>query len=130
LEIRTILGLTATITKLTEQSICKTLKIENVMRINAERTNLKITISQTTNDDRYKDLLNLMQTERFESIASIIIYVMFRNDSDSISDYLNMNSIQSASYHSGMEISEKKIIEKNFFSNKIRVLVGNHCKIK
>lgn len=77
LGVKTILALTATATRATEKSVCESLRIsfpDGVIRTPLARPNLNITISRTTN--KFSDIVRLLESERFLSCNSIIIYVM------------------------------------------------------
>eukprot|EP01080_Neovahlkampfia_damariscottae_P008539 gene8539-363_t len=124
LGVKTILGLTATATHFSEKSICDLLNIpkDGVIRAPLSRENLNLTISKGI--DKYQDVVNLLNSDRFKKCSSIIIYTMLRNDADSLSNYLNVNGFESKSYHAGLTSSERTQRQKSFISKKTRIIVA------
>jgi ATP-dependent DNA helicase Q4 len=78
LKIKTILGLTATATYFTQVSICELLNIppNGVIRTKLSRSNLNLSISKV--NDKYQEIVKLLNSDRFKKCSSVIIYVMMR----------------------------------------------------
>jgi ATP-dependent DNA helicase Q4 len=78
LKIKTILGLTATSTYFTQVSICELLNIppNGIIRTKLSRSNLNLSISKV--NDKYQEIVKLLNSDRFKKCSSIIIYVMMR----------------------------------------------------
>lgn len=55
---------------------------------------------------------------------SIIIYCMRRDQCDSLASYLRARNFQADSYHAGRTPDERHIIQSNFFTGRIKVLVA------
>lgn len=85
---KTILGLTATATKTTAESICEHLNIDPSTTIRGELIprNLILSVSR----DIYKDeaLINLLRGERFCDCDSIIIYCTRREQCERIATFV------------------------------------------
>ena len=74
-----ILGLTATATKKTEESICTSLQIDPTYTIREKdisRTNITATISR--DKDKYSALLTLIRSPKFQKIHSILVYCTYK----------------------------------------------------
>ncbi|XP_022945198.1 ATP-dependent DNA helicase Q-like 5 isoform X1 [Cucurbita moschata] len=124
LNINCILAMTATATTSTMQAIMTSLEIpsDNLVLKTTVRTNLQLSVSMSTN--RVKDLLKLIKSSPIAEVRSIIIYCKFQLETDSVSRYLCDNGISAKSYHSGLPAKDRKHIQENFCSNKIRAVVA------
>ncbi|KGN51695.1 ATP-dependent DNA helicase Q-like 5 [Cucumis sativus] len=124
LNVNSILAMTATATTSTMQAIMTALEIpsDNLILRTTVRTNLQLSVSMSTN--RVKDLLRLIKSSPISEVQSIIIYCKFQLETDLVSRYLSDNGISAKSYHSGLLAKDRKRIQENFCSNKIRVVVA------
>lgn len=125
LQIKTILAVTATATKQTEQSICEYLNIEqvHVIRKPVQLSKMNITISKEAQRDLA--LVRLLKSQRFASCQSILIYCMFKADTDRIMSFLKANQVDSVeAYHAGLKPEKRQEIQELFQQNKIRIMVA------
>lgn len=90
LNIPCILGLTATATARTEDQVCRVLNIPkgNCIRQNNSRENLILTVSRE--HDRLNALLDLLNSQDYKNLDSIIVYVSRQQFADDISNLLNV----------------------------------------
>lgn len=90
MKVKTILGLTATATKATRQSIVKHLSIpdglEGVISDIPLPDNLTLTVS--SDDNRDLGLIRLLKHDKFEQFKSIIIYCTRRDECESVAKHL------------------------------------------
>ena len=116
-----ILALTATANQNVINDIQTNLnfKEDNLIKSTFFRNNL----SYVTIDCKNKNqtLLNLCKKIK----SSIIIYVRSKESND-ISNFLNKNSISSASYHAGIDNEQRNRIQKSWTENNIRVIVATN----
>uniref|UniRef100_A0A336LR96 DNA 3'-5' helicase n=1 Tax=Culicoides sonorensis TaxID=179676 RepID=A0A336LR96_CULSO len=142
LKVNTILGLTATATKSTRESIITHLGIpdgENgIISDIPLPENLFLTISK----DKQKDigLIELIKSERFKSCNSIIVYCTRREECERVASFVR-TSLQDTfvppestkrkrvnwiaePYHAGMAASRRRTIQKAFMSGELRIVVA------
>ncbi|XP_022151908.1 ATP-dependent DNA helicase Q-like 5 isoform X2 [Momordica charantia] len=124
LNVNCILAMTATANTATIQAIMTALEIhsDNLILKSTVRTNLQLSVSMSKN--RVKDLLMLIKSSPITEVQSIIIYCKFQSETDLISRYLCDNGISAKSYHSGLPAKDRKHIQENFCSNKIKVVIA------
>lgn len=142
LGIKTILGLTATATQSTRDSLIKQLQIpdgENgVIRDIPIPSNLKLTVSRDSN--REQALLELLLSEPFVNFTSIIIYCLRRNECEKVASFLRASlkeyippnntkkrkriSSQVEAYHAGLSGAKRKTIQNAFTSSDLRIVVA------
>jgi ATP-dependent DNA helicase Q4 len=123
LKVKTMLGLTGTATKATEESIMKLLNMKHVIRAPLNRENLIMTMSRG-DPDPFQAVLNLLKSERFRACHSIIIYTMQRNDAEQLTNHLQLHLVDAVCYHAGLTPSERRTIQDKFISNKTRIIVA------
>lgn len=143
LGINTILGLTATATRTTSDSIIKHLQIPDgrlgIISDVPLPDNLKLSVSRDANKD--SALLSLILSEEFSSFKSIIVYCIRRQECDRIASYLRTslryekvfienhkkrkrtNAIAEA-YHAGLSASKRKSVQKTFMSGNLKIVVA------
>ncbi|XP_035785551.1 uncharacterized protein LOC118463215 [Anopheles albimanus] len=149
LGVKTILGLTATATVQTRQSIVKHLAIpDGVNGIISDiplPDNLLLTISRDENRDIA--LVELLLSERFASLESIIVYCTRRDDCERIATFIR-TCFQDAAraraeaqekagsnkrrrlnyvaepYHAGMPASRRRTIQNAFMNGELRIVVA------
>lgn len=144
LGVRTVLGLTATATLQTRESIVRHLGIhdglEGIISDIPLPENLILTISKDENRDRA--LIALLRSERFVSLQSIIIYCTRRDECERIAGFLrtclqdnkkyeeapsqkrkriNWNA---EAYHAGLPASRRRTIQNTFMAGELRIVVA------
>ncbi|GJJ74955.1 ATP-dependent DNA helicase Q4 [Entomortierella parvispora] len=110
-----VLGLTGTATEGTKDSICQMLDIDRMNGVLSGpviRENLVMTVSLEI--DRQTALLNLLQSPRFESMESILIYVMKKKEADDLSAFLRVRNFSAESYHAGKSSEDRQRIQSRF----------------
>ncbi|KAG5681743.1 hypothetical protein PVAND_011152 [Polypedilum vanderplanki] len=143
LGVKTVLGLTATATLQTRVNIIEHLAISDgfngIISDIPLPDNLILTISKDENRDNA--LLELLKSERFESLQSIIIYCTRRDECERIAGYLRTclqdNTKQEESnkkrkrtiwyaeaYHAGIVASRRRTIQKAFMCGELRIVVA------
>lgn len=144
LKIKTILGLTATATQQTRESIIKHLGIpdgvDGIISDIPLPDNLVLSASRVEHRDRA--LLDILKSKRFENCNSIIVYCTRRDECERVAGFLR-STLQSAlgiesnvskkrgrvnwdaeAYHAGMAASRRKTIQNAFMSGNLRVVVA------
>ncbi|XP_055628082.1 ATP-dependent DNA helicase Q4 isoform X2 [Toxorhynchites rutilus septentrionalis] len=147
LGVNTILGLTATATLPTRQSIIEHLSVPDGLRgIISDiplPDNLILTVSRDANRDAA--LLHLLQSERFEALRSIIVYCTRRDECERLAAFLRtcfqkeaenatdhgseskkrkrMNYVAEP-YHAGLSASRRRTIQNAFMSGDLKVVVA------
>ncbi|XP_049296435.1 uncharacterized protein LOC125770626 [Anopheles funestus] len=145
LGVKTILGLTATATVQTRQSIVSHLSIPDGLRgIISDiplPDNLLLTVSRDVNRD--VALVELLQSERFNSLQSIIVYCTRRDDCERVASFVRtcfQDAARAAAeanahkrkrlnyvaepYHAGMPASRRRTIQNAFMSGELRIVVA------
>jgi len=112
-----VLGLTGTATEGTKDSICAMLEIDRVTGVLSGpviRHNLAMTVSLET--DRETALLHLLQSPRFATMDSILIYVMKQSQADALASFLRVRNFSAESYHAGKSPLDRQRIQNRFMS--------------
>ncbi|XP_044751568.1 ATP-dependent DNA helicase Q4 [Coccinella septempunctata] len=142
LGIKTILGLTATATQCTRDSLINQLQIPDgergVIRDIPIPSNLILTVSRDMN--REQALLELLLSKPFVDFTSIIIYCLRRNDCEKVASFLRASlkdyvppsnskkrkriSSQVEAYHAGLSGAKRKTIQNAFTSGDLRIVVA------
>lgn len=144
LGVKIVLGLTATATLQTRNSIIKHLSIPDglngVISDIPLPDNLVLTVSKDENRDR--GLIQLLRSERFASLQSIIIYCTRRDECERIAGYLrttmqDQNQIKDSSsnkrkrtnwvaefYHAGMPASRRRTVQNAFMGGDLKIVVA------
>ncbi|XP_029668256.1 ATP-dependent DNA helicase Q4 [Formica exsecta] len=140
LHVKTILGLTATVTKTTAKSIVKHLDLHDSMAgvisdVPLPR-NLVLTVSKDENKDHA--LIALLKSDRFRELDCVIVYCIRREECERIAALLRVSlqdprnpgkpkakiSMIAEAYHAGMTAHKRKIVQKEFMSGKIKIVVA------
>lgn len=147
LGVKTILGLTATSTLQTTESIVNHLEVtggqDGVISDIPLPDNLVLSVSKDRNRD--SALINLLKSERFADSRSIIVYCTRRDECERIAGLLR-TSLQddkikplqkpdkskkrkrtnwtAECYHAGVASGKRKSIQKNFMSGELRIVVA------
>lgn len=148
LGVKTVLGLTATATLQTRNSIVRHLDIsdglDGIISDTPLPENLVLTISRDENRDRA--LIGLLRSERFENLQSIIIYCTRREECERIAGFLRTclqdalkSSLESVpenskkrkrnnwlaeAYHAGLPASRRRTIQNAFMGGDLKVVVA------
>lgn len=143
LGVNTILGLTATATRATCDSIIQHLKItdgrEGVIQDVLLPDNLYLTVSKDA--ERDQALLGLLLSEKYKECNSIIIYCTRRDQCERVATYLRTClkhqtalttdkkkrkrlDVQVEPYHAGMSASRRKAVQNAFMSGELRIVVA------
>lgn len=145
LNVKCILGLTATATQTTIKSIIKHISIPDgtsgVITNPTLPDNLYLTVS--FEKDRDKGLISFIMSEKITTFNSIIVYCIRRDECERIAAVLRsclqtsvkysteklnkkrkrMSYIAEA-YHAGMSAAQRKKIQKNFMDGTLRIIVA------
>ncbi|KAL7732301.1 hypothetical protein ACLKA6_018527 [Drosophila palustris] len=148
LGVKTVLGLTATATLPTRISIINHLGItdgENgIISDIPLPDNLILSVSKDENRD--DALLKLLNSDRFESCQSIIIYCTRRDECERIAGFIRTCmqdrksnpettdqgkkrkrkrvNLQAEPYHAGMPASRRRTVQNSFMANELRIVVA------
>ncbi|XP_024874723.1 ATP-dependent DNA helicase Q4 [Temnothorax curvispinosus] len=140
LKVKTVLGLTATATKATAESIIRHLDIHDGMAGVISDMPLPRNLVLTVSKDEYKDqaLIALLKSERFRECDSVIVYCIRREECARIAGLLRVSlqdprnpekpnvkiSTIAEAYHAGMTPHRRKIVQKEFMNGKIKIVVA------
>ena len=128
LNVDCILGLTGTATVSSQESICSMLQIdrfEGIISHGFLRDNLKLSIQILDDgENREAALLELLRSEPYEKLKSIIIYVMFQNQADQLAQFLRIRNLDAESYHAGRPPLLRAEIQARFLKGKLRILTA------
>ncbi|XP_057652409.1 ATP-dependent DNA helicase Q4 [Diorhabda carinulata] len=143
LGVKTILGLTATATKATQNSIIQHLEIpdgeKGVIKDIPLPDNLQLSVSKDINKDNA--LLMLLLSDRFKDCNSIIVYCTRRQECERIATFLRTSlknerpteegtkkrkriSVQAEPYHAGLSASRRRAIQNAFMSGELKIVVA------
>lgn len=145
LGVKTVLGLTATATLQTRESIVNHLGIHDGLAGIISDTplpeNLVLTVSKDENRDRA--LVALLRSERFALLQSIIIYCTRRDECERIAGFLrtclqdNKKEVEvttskkrkrtnwsAEAYHAGLPASRRRTIQNTFMGSELRIVVA------
>ncbi|KAL0112993.1 hypothetical protein PUN28_012317 [Cardiocondyla obscurior] len=139
LKVKTVLGLTATATNSTAESIIKHLNIHDGMAGVISDVplpkNLVLTVSKDENKDRA--LIALLRSERFRECDSVIVYCIRREECARVAGLLRTTLQDSRNpepnsriskiaeaYHAGMTAYRRKLVQKEFMKGKIKIVVA------
>ncbi|XP_077280539.1 recQ4 helicase [Temnothorax americanus] len=140
LKVKTLLGLTATATKATAESIIRHLDIHDgmagVISDMPLPRNLVLTVSKDENKDQA--LIALLKSERFRECDSVIVYCIRREECARIAGLLRVSlqdprnpekpnvkiSTIAEAYHAGMTPHRRKIVQNEFMNGKIKIVVA------
>ncbi|XP_017779205.1 PREDICTED: ATP-dependent DNA helicase Q4 [Nicrophorus vespilloides] len=143
LGITTILGLTATATRATSDSIISHLSIPDgrlgIISDIPLPNNLRLTVSKDGNRDHA--LLGLLLSERFAKLRSVIVYCTRRQECERIAAFLRTSlkeekpieentkkrkkvNLQAEPYHAGLAASRRRTVQNRFMSGDLRIVVA------
>lgn len=88
------------------------------------KANINLQVSNISHgESKEQKLVTLLKSSEFTTIQSIIIYVLFQNEADHLSQYLRTRSLDAESFHGGVPAQQKIDIQNRFSKRKIRILV-------
>ena len=121
-----VLALTATATARTEKSLRATLDIpeEGAFRDDAIRANLTLSAMRVPTSAREATLKHLLQREPMHGVGSVIVYVAFQNQAETVAAYLQTNGVNAKAYHAGQEPKDRQRTQAQFFAGSVRVVVA------
>ena len=121
-----VLALTATATARTETSLRKTLQIpkQGAFRNDAIRGNLILSAMRVPASSREATLKHLLQKDPLHGIGSVIVYVAFQNQAETVAAYLQTSGVNAKAYHAGQEPKDRTRTQAQFFSGAVRVVVA------
>lgn len=144
LGVKTVIGLTATATLQTRESIVRHLGIldglKGIISDIPLPDNLILTISQDENRERA--LIELLRSERFETLMSIIIYCTRRDECERIAGFLRTClkdekkddgssskkrkrvNLNAEAYHAGLPASRRRTIQNAFMAGELRIVIA------
>ena len=118
-----ILALTATATPSVVDDIQQQLRFAqpNVYKMSFARKNLAYVVRETT--DKYKEILHILECTQ----GSAIIYTRSRKRTKDTAQLLNQQNIPATFYHAGLEPDVKDCRQKEWQTDKIRVMVATNA---
>lgn len=121
-----VLALTATATPEVKDDIMKQLGLESpeLVITGFARRNLQLGVIHASDSQKARLILDAINN--FPD-GTGVIYVGTRARVDSILEMLLENGIEAVSYHGGMEGNERKWIQDNFMSGKVKVIVATNA---
>ena len=121
------LALTATATPEVQEDILKNLSIQDAERVihSVNRENISIFVEET-ND--YQDKLQVLIDSLKRVEGAGIIYVSSRKLAEQLSEWLLEKGFDGvAYYHGGMETSDRILIQQQFLSGQLRIIVATNA---
>ena len=138
--VKTVLGLTATASRSTSDSIVEHLQIPDGRNGIISDIPLPDNLILTVSKDHQRDqaLLALLTSERFTNCKSIIVYCTRREECNRVTKFLRTSlqyeqtdnkkrkriSVQAEPYHAGLSASRRRTIQKAFMSGELRIVVA------
>jgi len=122
LGIKNISAFTATATPEVKKDIIKQLELKNprIFSLGFRRDNLHLQVSTTKN--KKENIHKLL-----ENISSAIIYTSTRKNAEELSEFLKLNNINAEYYHAGQSTSLRTIIQNDFITGNINVIVATNA---
>ncbi len=121
-----VLALTATATLEVKEDIAKQLGLINpkIIVTGFARPNLQFGVVQAKENQKPGIVLDAVRSLPDESG---IIYVSTRSRVDALLQMLLENDIEAAAYHAGMDPEDRKWVQDNFLSGKIKVIIATNA---
>lgn len=123
-----ILGLTATANKRVEEDIVQQLCLSGqevtVMRENMDRPNIVLSVVQV-NGIAHKLAACEQLIGRLAGCG--LIYCATRENTEVIAEFLRHQGIAATAYHAGMEVGDKRRLQKEFVADKYKVLAATNA---
>ncbi|XP_040568608.1 ATP-dependent DNA helicase Q4 [Lepeophtheirus salmonis] len=134
LKATTILGLTATATEKTITTIAERLQVDSeggIIKGTVLRKNLLMSVSKDFRRD--EALIEMLNSEKFSALGSIIIYCTRREECERVAAIIrtrrrgensSKNNIIASSFHAGLSHAKRKRIYNDFISGKLKIIVA------
>jgi ATP-dependent DNA helicase Q4 len=124
LGVKCILGLTATATASTEESIIRHMKLADaaVLRAAPIPSNLHLAVSRVAS--RRDELVRLLTQHHKMAKGPAIVYCMRQADTEGLAALLRTHRVDADSYHAGMPKQERRRVQLSFMQGKLRVVVA------
>lgn len=123
-----ILGLTATANKRVEEDIVQQLCLSGqeviVMRENMDRPNLILSVIPA-NGIAYKLAACEELVNKLDGCG--LIYCATRENTEVVAEFLRHRGIAVTAYHAGMDVGDKRRLQKEFVADKYKVLVATNA---
>lgn len=123
-----ILGLTATANKRVEEDIVQQLCLSGqeviVMRENMDRPNIVLSVAQTSGIAHKLAACKLL-IDRLEGCG--LIYCATRENTEVVAESLRYQGIAATAYHAGMDVGDKRRLQKEFVADKYKVLTATNA---
>ncbi|MBT8189791.1 MAG: ATP-dependent DNA helicase RecQ [Saprospiraceae bacterium] len=120
----TLVALTATATPKVQSDIIKNLELKDVgvFVSSFNRSNLYYEVRPKINKDQ--TIREIVQFIKAQSAKSGIIYVQSRKSTEEIAKVLNINGINAAPYHAGLDSKTRNKVQDDFLMEEIDVIVA------
>jgi len=117
-----VLLLTATATKKVKLDMCARFNIEpqHVVQTGFYRSNLNLQIEPVEQANKNEALVNNIS----HLTGCGIVYVTLQQTAEHVADYLKAAGINANAYHAGMDTESRQIIQQQFMSNQVQVIVA------
>src|SRR5215218_7670138 len=118
-----VLGLTATATPPVAEQIASAFDIakDDVVRTGFYRPNLNIMVTPARGNDRERLLIeHILKRGR----GPTIVYVTLQRTAEGVADFLNVNGIDAAAYHAGMDSEDRHRVQDAFMASNEKVVVA------
>lgn len=142
--VKTVLGLTATATRATSDSIVDHLQIPDGRDGIITDTPLpdNLTLSVSKDERRDAALLSLLESDRFKECASVIVYCTRREECNRVAAFLRTSlfvvggqkeankkrkrgiTAVVEAYHAGLSAGKRRSIQKSFMEGELRIVVA------
>ena len=121
--VKKISSFTATATPIVREDIIKQLQLENpkIFIQGFERENLSINVSVT----KYKKEAAFEILHKNETPA--IVYTATRKNAEELVEFLKLKNIQAQFYHAGLAPELRRIIQDDFISGRIKIIVATNA---
>ncbi len=121
------LALTATATPEVQEDILKNLSIEDAAKVihSVNRENINILVEEAAD---YQHKLQVLTDALDKLTGAGVIYVSSRKLAEQLSEYLLKKGFDGvAYYHGGMETSDRILIQQQFLSGQLRIIVATNA---
>jgi len=120
----TFLGLTATATKNTQNSIITSLGLSEECIMWNTTQNKDMVLSISRDRDVFRSVLTLLKSPKYKDLNSIIIYCSTRRTVEALAQFLSSNGIKAIGYHADKTDVQRNKIQEDFMNNKYRVITA------
>ncbi len=116
-----LIALTATATLKVKDDIIKQLDIKKAKTFSSSFDRDNLMVSVVPKKQSFSRLLSTLDKYKKESV---IIYCFSRNETEELSENLNLNGFMSLPYHAGLTPSKRKDAQDLFINDKINIIVA------